>query len=50
VSHLRDIERDGVQDAIIGAARYTDASGQITGRTDVRSGRTGRRPVRPCAL
>jgi len=42
VSQLKDIDRDGVQDAIIGAAGFADAAGQRRGRTEVRSGRTGR--------
>jgi hypothetical protein len=42
VSQLADVDHDRVPDAIIGAARYRDASGQVRGRTEVRSGRSGR--------
>ncbi|NUT36595.1 MAG: hypothetical protein HOV79_26370 [Hamadaea sp.] len=41
VSQLADIDGDGVQEAIIGAARHQDAAGSVTGHADVRSGRTG---------
>ncbi|WP_433367182.1 integrin alpha [Actinoplanes sp. CA-142083] len=42
VSQLGDIDGDGVQEAIIGAARHTDDQGRVDGHTDVRSGRTGK--------
>jgi hypothetical protein len=42
VSQLRDIDGDGVAEAVIGAPRHPGADGTITGHTDVRSGRTGR--------
>lgn len=42
VSQLTDIDRDGAQDAIIGAAGYRDAANVVRGRAEVRSGRTGR--------
>ena len=42
VSQLGDIDRDGVQEAIIGAARHADDQGRVNGHTDVRSGRTGK--------
>jgi hypothetical protein len=41
VSDLSDIDGDGAREAIIGAPFHRDAAGQITGHTDVRSGRTG---------
>jgi hypothetical protein len=42
VSQLRDIDGDGVAEAVIGAPRHAAADGTVTGHTDVRSGRTGR--------
>ncbi|GIF01681.1 integrin alpha [Paractinoplanes rishiriensis] len=42
VSRLGDIDRDGVPEAIVGAARHTDDQGRVNGHTDVRSGRTGK--------
>jgi FG-GAP repeat len=41
VSQLRDIDRDGVQEAVIGAPFHKE-DGIVTGHVDVRSGRTGR--------
>ena len=41
VSELSDVDGDRVIDVIIGAPLHVDASGQNTGHTEVRSGRTG---------
>jgi hypothetical protein len=42
ISQLADIDRDGVQEAIIGAVGHVDDQGRPNGHTDVRSGRTGK--------
>jgi hypothetical protein len=42
VSQLTDIDRDGVQEAVIGVAYHKNADGITTGHVDVRSGRSGR--------
>ena len=41
VSALRDVDRDGAKDAIIGAPFHATAAGSNAGHVDVRSGRSG---------
>ncbi len=41
VSELRDIDRDGATDAIIGVPGHVGSSGAFDGQVEVRSGRTG---------
>src|SRR6476469_1908492 len=41
VSQLADINRDGAEEAVIGAPFHTDATGVVDGFVEVRSGRSG---------
>ncbi|GIH10800.1 hypothetical protein Rhe02_88670 [Rhizocola hellebori] len=41
VSQLADVNRDGAEEAVIGAPFHTDATGVVVGIVEVRSGRSG---------